>query len=145
MTIREINETDLAVAFPLIRQLRPHIATLEEFTSRWRRLSNAGYKIIAVWDGEKPRALAGYQIQESLVHGKFLYVNDLVTDAADRSKGHGARLMDALKAEAQSQGCAKLVLDTGLDNALGHRFYYRQGLLAIALRFSIPTGIHAKT
>lgn len=145
MTIREINETDLAVAFPLIRQLRPHIATLEEFTSPWRRLSNAGYKIIAVWDGEKPRALAGYQIQESLVHGKFLYVNDLVTDAADRSKGHGARLMDALKAEAQAQDCTKLVLDTGLDNALGHRFYYRQGLLAIALRFSIPTGIHAKT
>jgi hypothetical protein len=27
----------------------------------------------------------------------------------------------------------QLVLDTGLDNALGHRFYYRQGLLALAL------------
>jgi hypothetical protein len=27
------------------------------------------------------------------------------------------------------------VLDTGLDNALAHRFYYRQELLAKALRF----------
>jgi hypothetical protein len=28
------------------------------------------------------------------------------------------------------------VLDTGLDNVFAHRFYYRQGLLARALRFS---------
>lgn len=31
----------------------------------------------------------------------------------------------------------KLVLNAGLDNALGHRIYYRQGLLAVALRFLI--------
>ncbi len=40
--------------------------------------------------------------------------------------------------EGRSLGCKKLVLDTGLDNALAHRLYYRQGLLAQALRFNIP-------
>jgi hypothetical protein len=30
------------------------------------------------------------------------------------------------------------VLDSGLANALGHRFYYRHGLLATALRFNLP-------
>jgi hypothetical protein len=30
------------------------------------------------------------------------------------------------------------VLDTALDNVPGHRFYYRQGMLARALRFSRP-------
>jgi hypothetical protein len=29
-------------------------------------------------------------------------------------------------------------IDTGLDNFLAHRFYFRQGLLAQALRFNIP-------
>ena len=33
-------------------------------------------------------------------------------------------------------GCAHLVLDTALDKLLGHRFYYRQRMLAAALRFS---------
>ncbi|MNT19214.1 hypothetical protein D3C72_1544650 [compost metagenome] len=43
--------------------------------------------------------------------------------------------MDRLKAEARAAGCRKLVLDTPLTNVLGHRFYYRNGLLASALRF----------
>jgi hypothetical protein len=40
--------------------------------------------------------------------------------------------------EGRAQGCAALVLDTGLDNVLAHRFYYRCGMLASALRFAIP-------
>ena len=44
--------------------------------------------------------------------------------------------MARLKREAAALGCAKLVLDTPLTNVLGHRFYYRNGLLASALRFT---------
>lgn len=46
-------------------------------------------------------------------------------------------MMDRLDAEALALGCTRLLLDTPLSNALGHRFYFRQGLLARALRFSI--------
>lgn len=48
----------------------------------------------------------------------------------------GRRAMDRLKAEGRALNCAKLILDTGLNNALAHRFYYRQGLLATSLRFN---------
>lgn len=47
-----------------------------------------------------------------------------------------ALLLDAVAAEGRGLGCGRLVLDTALDNVLAHRFYYRQGLLARALRFS---------
>ena len=46
------------------------------------------------------------------------------------------RLLEAVADEGRKLGCSRLVLDTGLDNVLAHRFYYRQGLLARALRFS---------
>ncbi len=91
----------------------------------------------ALWSRRGPCALAGSRITESLIHGSFLYVDDLVADASERGRGHGARLMERLKAEGRARQCAKLVLNAGLDNALGHRIYYRQGLLAVALRFSI--------
>ena len=65
-------------------------------------------------------------------------VDDLVCDETERSQGHGARLIERLRAEGRARGCAKLVLDTALDNVRAHRFYYRQGLLALALRFSQP-------
>lgn len=137
MIMREANESELAAVFPLMQQLRPHLSSPEDFAHRWRRLSAAGYRLMVLWDGGAPRALAGHRVQESMIHGKFLYVDDLVTDAVERGKGSGATLVDALKLEARKLGCTKLVLDTGLDNVLGHRFYYRQGLVAIALRFNV--------
>jgi GNAT superfamily N-acetyltransferase len=136
--LREVGEGDVGACFALMHQLRPHLACAEEFIGRWRRQSAAGYRLVALWGDNGPVALAGFRTQENLVHGRFLYVDDLVVDQEERSRGRGAILMECLKAEALKLGCCKLVLDTALDNVLGHRFYYRQGLLAAALRFSTP-------
>ena len=133
-----VESIDAARAcYPLMRQLRPHLQGETEFLERWQRQSAAGYRILAVQRAGRPVALAGCRLQENLIHGRFLYVDDLVTDAALRGSGLGERLLTRLKQEARAQGCAKLVLDTGLDNALAHRFYYRQGLLGVALRFAM--------
>lgn len=37
--------------------------------------------------------------------------------------------------------CARLVLDTPLSNSLGHRFYFRCGLLATVLRRGDPSAV----
>jgi GNAT superfamily N-acetyltransferase len=124
--------------YPLMVQLRPHLTSEDEFVSRWSRQSLDGYRLLALHAGSSILALAGYRAQENLVHGRYLYVDDLVTDASLRGAGHGAALIARLKQDALALGCLKLVLDTPLSNALGHRFYFRQGLLATALRFSLP-------
>jgi GNAT superfamily N-acetyltransferase len=136
--IRPVDaERDVAACFPLMRQLRPHLASEEEFVTRWRRQSADGYRLMALWQADAPVALAGYRVEENLVHGVHLHVDDLVTDESARGAGHGRLMMDRLKAEALALGCTRLLLGTPLANALGHRFYFRQGLLARALRFSI--------
>ena len=136
--LRAIAPADLEACYPLMRQLRAHLTSLDEFRARWLRQSESGYRGLALWVDGRPRALAGFRVLENFVHGRFLYVDDLVTDAGERGRGHGERLLARLKAEGEALGCGKLVLDTGLDNALAHRFYYRQGLLAQALRFNVP-------
>ncbi|CAG9174198.1 hypothetical protein LMG23992_02662 [Cupriavidus laharis] len=130
------DDTEVAACFSLMRQLRPRLADTAEFIARWRRQQAAGYRLMALWEGGRPVALAGFRLQDNLVHGVHFYVDDLVTDESARSGGYGARLMDRLKDEARALGCTKLVLDTPLTNVLGHRFYYRNGLLASALRFN---------
>lgn len=132
------TEAGALACYGLMRQLRPHLSSPEEFVVRWRRQSEVGYRLLVLWDGDQPKALAGFRVQENLMHGVHLYVDDLVTDAERRSRGYGRILMDRLKQEGRALGCGKLVLDTALNNTLGHRFYYRQGLLAAALRFNIP-------
>lgn len=134
------NEAEVAACFPLMQQLRPHLSSEEEFVSRWRRQAAAGYRLMALWHADGPTALAGFRLQDNLMHGVHFYVDDLVTDEKARSTGQGRLMMERLKSEARRSGCTRLVLDTPLTNMLGHRFYFRHGLLARALRFSIDLG-----
>jgi ribosomal protein S18 acetylase RimI-like enzyme len=130
------SEQDARACFPLMRELRPHLASADEFVERWRRQQAASYRLLVLSEEGRAAALAGFRVQENLVHGRHLYVDDLVTSADRRGAGHGGALMDRLKQEAADLRCEKLQLDTPMSNALGHRFYFRHGLLATALRFS---------
>jgi GNAT superfamily N-acetyltransferase len=129
---------DIAACFPVMVQLRPHLCDAEELVRRVLRQRKDGYWLLAAWRGETPAGLAGYRVEENLIYGRFVYVDDLVTAEGERGGGIGACLLDAVAAEGQRLGCAFLVLDTGLDNVLAHRFYYRQELLARGLRFRRP-------
>lgn len=129
------SEQALHAAYQVMRELRPHLTDAENFIARVRRQAEQGYCLQGVWQDHALLALAGYRISENLLYGRFLYVDDLVTVPRARSHGLGAILIDALREEARSQHCTHLVLDTGLGNALGQRFYYRQGLLAAGMHF----------
>lgn len=131
------HEEEIRASYPLMRQLRPQLDSAQAFVQRWQHQRTQGYRLLALWNGTQPVGLAGFRVQDNLVHGRFVYVDDLVIDASCRSQGYGKRLIEALKAEAKALGCSKLLLDAAMGNALGHRFYYRQGLLATALRFSM--------
>lgn len=137
VTLRHAEtDREVAACFPVMALLRPHLGSAEELAARVMRQRAAGYRLLAAWRGDAPLALAGYRIEENLIHGRFVYVDDLVTQESERRVGLGAQLLAAVAAEGRRKGCARLVLDTGLDNVLAHRFYYRQGLLARALRFN---------
>ena len=135
------TDAELRACWPVMRQLRPHLPSADDFIARVRRMQNDGYRLLAVWQGDSPRALAGYRLQENLVYGgRFLYVDDLVTDEAARGTQWGARLIEATTRIADEAGCVRFVLDTGLSNALAQRFYFRQGLLTEAIRFGRTLG-----
>jgi ribosomal protein S18 acetylase RimI-like enzyme len=132
------SELDYHACFDVMRELRPHLSDVVAFTEQVRRQAAQGYRLLAAWQDDQVKALAGYRIQESLLYGRFLYVDDLVASADARRHRLGEQLIDALREAAQAQGCANLVLDTGLANALGQRFYFRQGLLAAGIHFRQP-------
>ncbi|MGE7993003.1 GNAT family N-acetyltransferase [Pseudomonas sp. NPDC089554] len=132
------NDAQYQACFAVMRELRPHLADAASFSAQVQRQIGQGYRLLVAWQDGQAKALAGYRLQENLLFGRFLYVDDLVASTESRRHGLGARLIDALRELGREQGCAHLVLDTALANALGQRFYYRQGLLAKALNFSQP-------
>ena len=128
----------LRACYAVMRQLRPHLQSEDDFLERIARQQAQTYRLLAAWEDGQAVALAGYRFQENLVYGKFLYVDDLVTAETARGSRWGARLLDALTVVAEQAGCVRLVLDTGLANALAQRFYFRQGLLTGSMRFGKP-------
>ena len=130
------DEAALRAAWPVVRQLRPQLHE-SGFVAQALRQFAAGYRAAALYDEGVPRAYAGWRVQEFLVHGLHLYVDDLVTDETARSRGHGKAILDWLKAEARRLGCTRLQLDSGTHRKDAHAFYLREGLRIESFHFGI--------
>ncbi|HEX5538837.1 MAG TPA: GNAT family N-acetyltransferase [Methylophilaceae bacterium] len=128
------STAEILACYSVMRELRPHLATSEEFLERVRRQAEQGYRLLAAWRGNEAWALAGYRSMEMLIHGKFIYVDDLVTREGARGKRLGQQLLAYLYGMAWEQDCSRVMLDTGIANGLAQRFYFRMGML--------PTGLH---
>lgn len=79
------SRTEIKRCFPIMVQLRPDL-TEPEFIERVTRQSDQyGYRLVYLEEAGQIRAVAGLIIREMLPLGRFLYVDDIVTDAAERS------------------------------------------------------------
>ncbi len=125
-----------------MRELRPHWEDEAAFVAQVRRQQAQGYRLAFVQVDGEVRAVAGYRFIENLYDGKVLYVDDLVSRAADRSRGYGGRLIDWLAATAREAGCEKLTLDSGVQRFGAHRFYLRKGMDIVSHHFRMTLDAH---
>src|SRR5690606_25315014 len=66
------SAAEVAACFPVMRALRPHLADAAALTERVARQAAEGYRLLAAWQGPRPLALAGYRVQEMLLHGRVV-------------------------------------------------------------------------
>jgi GNAT superfamily N-acetyltransferase len=134
---RLTTDEEILAARRVMRQLRPQISEADYLETVRRMMQTDGYLQAAVYDADAVVAVAGYRFMEMLYAGKTLYVDDLNTDDARRSRGHGKMLMDWLKREAKERGCVQLQLDSGVQREQTHRFYFREGLTINCYHFRV--------
>ena len=130
-------DDEIAATFPVMHQLRPHLAAAE-YVGRVKRQQALGYHLAVLEEGGTVRAVAGFRVLDQLVRGRVLYVDDLVTDAEVRSRGHGDALFDWLVAHARTLECGALELDSGVQRHGAHRFYLRKRMDITAYHFVLP-------
>jgi GNAT superfamily N-acetyltransferase len=122
--------------FPVMHQLRPALLA-EEFVSRIQMQQAEGYQLAFVEQEKAVVAVAGFRLQTMLWAGKTLYVDDLVTDAALRSQGHGEAMLKWLIALAREAGCSTFMLDSGTHRNEAHAFYFHHGLRISDFHFKL--------
>ena len=131
------TDEEILATREVMLQLRTAMAP-QDYLPAVRRMMAEGYRLAALRDeGGVVRAVAGFRFFEMLYAGRILYVDDLITDGATRSRGNGKALLDWLKDQARDSGCAQLHLDSGVQREKAHRFYFREGMGVNAYHFRI--------
>jgi GNAT superfamily N-acetyltransferase len=130
------SDDDIERCFPVMLQLRPHLEAAQ-FVATIRRQETGGFRLVLLEEAGQVRAAAGFRVLDNLFGGRILYVDDLVTDATVRSRGHGQALLDWLATRARTEGCQYLELDSGVQRFDAHRFYLTQRMQISAHHFRL--------
>lgn len=132
------SEAQIRRCYPVMVQLRPAYSE-ENFVGCVATQQTAGYSLAALETADNHiGAVAGFRISENLAWGRFLYVDDFVTDNRQRSLGLGKTLLQWLTDFARQQGCQQLHLDSGTQRERAHAFYLREGMALSSYHFCLP-------
>ena len=138
--VRELDRGETPLAAAALLELRPSLGSAEALVARADTQRDAGYRLVASFEpGDAAAAgVAGFRVSENLAWGLHLYVDDLVTRADRRGRGHGRALVRWLAAEAERRGCGELHLDSGVgpERQAAHRIYFAEGLRISSHHFS---------
>lgn len=128
------TDEDIARCYPVMAELRPHLEEAQ-FVARVRSMAQENYRLVYLEDDTAIVAVAGYRIVTNLQFGRNLYIDDLSTAAHARSKGYGTVLLQWLEQQAGRCGCRTVHLDSGVQRAQAHKFYFRHGYTIAAYHF----------
>jgi len=136
MEIIEIK-TDEALerCYLVLKELREDLS-FQNFTYLYQEAKKRDdYRLVGIFQDGKCIAVMGFPILYDFVHGKHLYVDDLVVTKEKRSSGMGAELLCYAETEAAHHQCQGLRLCTGIDRKEARRFYDRNGWEPKALAY----------
>ncbi|HHT7191417.1 TPA: GNAT family N-acetyltransferase, partial [Bacillus cereus] len=128
MNVKEVvTEEQLQEALPVLQQLRTKLSK-EEASSLFRKMKEENYKLFSLRneDGEIV-SLAGVAICTNFYNKKHVFVYDLVTAEAHRSKGYGNSLLSYIEGWGKENGCESIGLTSAFPRIDAHRFYEREG------------------
>ena len=127
------NGAWLVAAEPVHRMLRPAIP--HPYRGYMHRMFGEGAEMAVLTDNDAVHAIAVFRCHHTTYNGLRFYIDDLVTDEAARSRGHGGTLLRWCEDRARARGCHTFALDSGVQRTHAHRFYFRHGLSIVSFSF----------
>lgn len=129
------NNSDYQAVLEVMLQLRTSY-DMDSLSEQIKKQQTAGYQVVYVKSPEGILAVSGFVVGDKLAWGKYIYIDDLVTNAEHRSRGVGKFLLRWFKAYAVEKGCEQIHLDSGVQRFAAHKFYLREGFNITSHHFS---------
>jgi ribosomal protein S18 acetylase RimI-like enzyme len=140
-TIRPLVSADLPDAAVLLVLLNPDTpATIVSERLHTLLAGHSHYELIGAFVAGKLVGVAGAWIATKIWCGRYLEIDNLVVDPAQRSSGIGGQLVRHLEIRAKERDCKVVVLDSYTSNHPSHRLYHRLGFEIWGFHFVKPVG-----
>ncbi|WJY28335.1 MULTISPECIES: GNAT family N-acetyltransferase [Sporosarcina] len=117
------TEEELLEGFPIMNQLRTHLNEKEYLELVYESEAKERYQLLGLRDDGILKALIGFKPMITLYYGRSLWVCDLVTDSAARSKGYGDQLLTHVEKWGKEHHYESIALSSGIQRTDAHRFY----------------------
>ncbi|MGG2065945.1 GNAT family N-acetyltransferase [Bacillus sp. S14(2024)] len=134
--VQEVKtEQEFCEVLPVLQQLRLTLSQEEAF-SLLGRMREENYRLFALYNSEgEVVSLAGTAICTNFYNNKHVFVYDLVTAEAHRSKGHGEKILSYIEEWGKENDCTCVVLTSAFPRIDAHRFYEREGYEKVSYVF----------
>ncbi len=134
-SLLELSVKHKAAIAALGHQLNPDIpvATLETYLEEMFALDT--YHCFGLYEGETLIGISSGWITVRFYSGKQLEIDNVIIDAAARSKGIGAQFMQLVEEWAAAHDCKTVELNAYVQNSDAHRFYFREGYRILGFHF----------
>jgi GNAT superfamily N-acetyltransferase len=132
-----VSDEEVRATYPVMSQLRPEIKKSDYVGLVALQRTEGGFQLAVLWEFGQITCVAGFRVCRSLGWGKYLYVDDLVTDEQYRSRGAGQTMFEWLVERARLLQCQELRLDSAVYRREAHRFYFRERMDIACFHFRL--------
>ena len=132
---KKLNSNHFNEMLTLVKQLNPNkdIAILKQRLEHM--LKSEAYQCFGVFKGATLIGLLGCWTFTKLYSGKQLELDNVIIDEKFQSKGYGKLFIDFIENWAKNNDYEALGLNTYVENARSHKFYFNQGFKILGFNF----------
>jgi len=137
------SDAEIKETFAVMCQLRPHLRGTKRRTYLElvrRQQSEVGFQLAVLRRNGRVLCVAGFRLCRCLGWGRYLYIDDLVTNKKMRSKGAGHAMFQWLVKYGLDERCDQLRLDSAVFRHGAHRFYLRERMDIACFNFRLELG-----
>lgn len=130
------NDDEIISCFNIMKQLVNSI-NKKDFLSQVKNKYNMWYKLVFLRMNNKIISIIGIRTYEYFGCGKFLIIDDFVTDKKERGKWYWTKMFQWVKNFAKENQCSQIQLDSNIERYQAHKFYMDMGMKISHHHFSI--------
>jgi hypothetical protein len=136
LEIKIATEEEIKYCYKLMHQTNKNLSEKDFINLVSEQIRN-GYKLIYVIDNSEVICVTGFVISQKLAIGKYLHIDDFVTNKSVKSTDAAKALLDFIKIYAKQQNCTSIHLDSAIKREEAHNFYLNENMKIDSYHFSI--------